>query len=54
MGVTRSLTANVENAGNIDLSQPLATCCIISAADDKGLVFTQRLKMGSSYSRDET
>jgi hypothetical protein len=39
MGVTRSLMASVENAGNTDLSQPLATCCIISVADDVGLVF---------------
>jgi hypothetical protein len=54
MGVTRSLTANLENAGNTDLSQPPATCCIISVADDEGLMFTQRLKMGSSHSRDET
>jgi hypothetical protein len=54
MGVNRSLTANLENAGNTDLSQPPATCCIISVADDVGLVFTQRLEMGSSHSRDET
>jgi hypothetical protein len=50
----RSLTANLENAGNTDLSQPPATCCIISVADDVGLVFTQRLEMGSSHGRDET
>jgi hypothetical protein len=51
MRVTSSLAASLENAGNTDLSQLLATCCIISAADGKGTVFTQRLNMDNSYNR---